>query len=74
MRGAVFALKPTSVARHWPLRDGPEKGRVVLAHMAVNPESELALSVNRLLARELTRASERVLFPDLPYPARADSG
>jgi hypothetical protein len=44
---------------------GKVLGRIVLAHMTANPESELALSVNRLLAGQLKRPSERELFPEL---------
>jgi hypothetical protein len=40
-------------------------GRIVLEHVMANPESELALSVNRLLAGQLKRPSERELFPEL---------
>jgi len=52
-------------------------GRIVLAHVTTHPESELALSVNRLLAEELTRESERTLFPELPpalEPAPSGAG
>ena len=44
-------------------------GRLVLAQMAEHPDGELALSVTRLLGEQLSRASERNLFPDLPSPA-----
>ena len=46
-------------------------GRIMLAHMTAYPASELALSVNRLLADKLVRPSERMLFPDLPATTEA---
>jgi hypothetical protein len=35
---------------------GKVLGRIVLAHITANPESEVALSVKRLLAEQFTRA------------------
>ncbi len=41
-------------------------GRVILAHMESLPHDPLSRSFLDLLAKSLTRKSERSLFPDLP--------
>jgi hypothetical protein len=49
-------------------------GTILLEYIGKNPDSELAHGVSELLDKEVTRASDRALFPILAAsPAKTDN-
>lgn len=76
-------IKARGKARADDQRRHEVAGRVLLAHVAANPDSEFARVAGDVLDREVTRPGERSLFPGLtagedappaPVPETPDGG